>query len=245
MADHDLNQVRVVLIDTTHPGNIGAAARAMKNMGLSSLYLVKPREFPSERASDRAVTATDLLEQATVVASLEEAIADCGLVIGTSARERRIPWPVLDPRACGERVVTEMAHHPVALLFGREARGMTNDELHRCHFHVHIPTSDAYPSLNLGMAVQVISYEIRQAWLASRRETARDAPWDVDYATSGDVERMIAHLQETMVKLDFHDPDNPRQLMTRVRRMLQRVRLDKMEVNIVRGVLHSIDRKLR
>jgi len=238
----ELGQVRVVLINATHPGNIGAAARAMKNMGLSRLYLVEPLDFPSDTARWRAANAADLLDQAVVVNSLDEAIADCALVIGTSARDRKIPWPMLTPKSCASKVVVEMVHHPVALLFGREARGLRNEELQRCNYHVHIPTSEEYTSLNLAMAVQVIAYEIRQAYLAE--SGARSEDWDQEFATSQDVEYLIDHLERTLVDLDFHDPDNPRQLMTRLRRLFNRVRLDKMEVSILRGILTAVGRKI-
>ncbi len=233
--------VRVVLVETTHPGNIGAAARAMKNMGLSRLVLVNPREFPHEKATWRAASASDVVESATVVDTVAEAIADCQLVIGTSARDRRIPWPLLEPRACGEKVAAEAsAGGDVAILFGREARGLKNEELQLCHYHVNIPTAEAYSSLNLAMAVQVIAYEI----LLAAREGVPDAPWDMDPATAGAVEHLFDHFERTLIDVGFHDPENPRQLMTRLRRMLNRIRLDSMEVNILRGFLTAVDKKI-
>lgn len=159
--------IRVILVNTSHPGNIGGAARAIKNMGVERLYLVAPLEFPADRALWRAASAVDVLDNAVVVATLDEALAGCGLVVGTSARERSIPWPLLDPRQCGERVWRESAAHEVALVFGREDRGLTNDELHKCHYHVHIPASETYSSLNLAAAVQILAYEVRMAALAA------------------------------------------------------------------------------
>ncbi len=234
--------VRIVLVETTHPGNIGAAARAMKNMGLSNLVLVNPYNFPSEEANQRAASAEDLVDAATVVDTVEQAIEGCQLVVGTSARDRRIPWPLLEPRECGEQVTSAArANADVAVLFGREARGLKNEELQQCQYHVNIPTSETYSSLNLAMAVQVIAYEI----LLAGRGDAPEAPWDMDFATADAVELLVEHLEKTLIDVGFHDPDNPRQLMTRLRRLFTRVRLDTMEVNILRGFLTAVDRKIQ
>ena len=231
--------VRIVLVEPTHPGNIGASARAMKNMGLSRLVLVNPHEFPSDTAVFRAASAADVVHGATVVDSVDEAIAGCHLVIGTSARDRRIPWPLLDPKQCGARVVAERGRQTdVAILFGRESRGLKNEELQKCHYHVNIPTAEAYSSLNLAMAVQVIVYEILQASLAGPREQA----WDIDYASAESVEHFFEHLEKTLIQVEFHDPDNPRQLLTRLRRMFNRIRMDEMEVNMLRGFLTAVNR---
>lgn len=237
------DRIRVVLVNTTHPGNIGAAARALKNMGLARLYLVAPKEYPADRAMWRAANALDVLSAAVVVDTLEEAVGDCGLVVGTSARGRRIPWPMLDPRECGERLWRESAEHDVAIVFGREDRGLTNEELHQCNFHVHIPANPDYSSLNLGAAVQVLTYEIRMASLA---DTAGRIPplteWDVPPAKAADLEMYFRHLEEALVDIGFHDPDNPRQTMARLRRLYGRIRLDEMELSILRGVLTSMQR---
>ena len=166
MSNPTFDNIRIVLVNTSHPGNIGGAARALKNMGLSRLYLVAPKEFPADKAVWRAAGAQDVLENAVVVDTLDEAIGDCGLVVGTSARGRRIPWPIVNPRECGERTWSEAKQHEVAVIFGREDRGLTNDELHKCNYHVHIPSNEEYSSLNLAAAVQVVAYEIRMAWLA-------------------------------------------------------------------------------
>lgn len=231
------DQIRIVLVNTSHPGNIGGAARAMKNMGLSRLYLVAPKDFPAEKAVWRAAGALDVLDNAVVVETLDEALDGCGLVVGTSARDRRIPWPLLDPRACGERCWQEAQQHQVALLFGREDRGLTNDELHKCHFHVHIPSNPDYSSLNLATAVQVICYDIRMAYLAAEEGGFKPQAWDVPPAQSQVLERYYQHLQETLETLGFLDPANPRQTMTRLRRLYNRVRPDEMELGILRGVL--------
>lgn len=238
MSESTFENIRIVLVNTTHPGNIGAAARAMKNMGLSRLYLVDPKEYPSPKAVWRAANALDVLDQIVVVDTLAEAIADCGLVIGTSARERRIPWPLLTPRECGERSWAESARHPVALVFGREDRGLTNDELHQCNYHVHIPANPEYSALNIGAAVQVICYEIRMAYLtALEGRPPHFDDWDMPPARQQDLEYYYAHLQETLEKLDFLEADNPRQTMTRLRRLYGRIRLDQMELGILRGIL--------
>jgi tRNA (cytidine32/uridine32-2'-O)-methyltransferase len=240
--------VRIVLMETSHPGNIGAAARAMKNMGLTRLVLVNPYDFPSEKAVARAVSASDLITSATVVATLDEAIAGCQLVLGTSARNRRIPWPMLDPRGCGEKVVAEQASGgEIAILFGREDRGLKNEELQKCHFHINIPTGEAYSSLNLAMAVQVLCYELLQALLAKQGRADQvvdpaDQPWDQSYAAADTMEHLFTHLEETLIQVEFHDPENPRQLMNRLRRMFNRIRMDQMEVNILRGFLTSINK---
>ncbi len=235
------DQIRMVMVNTSHPGNIGAAARAMKNMGLSRLVLVDPKEYPSDQAVWRAANAVDVLDQIQVVSTLDEAIADCGLVIGTSARERRIPWPLLTPRECGDRVCAEVKQHQVAVLFGREDRGLTNEELQKCHFHVHIPANPEYSSLNIASALQVIAYEIRMSALAiDQGGPIHFDDWDMPPAQSKDLEMYYQHLQETLERLGFLTPENPRQTMTRLRRLYNRVRLDQMELNILRGVLTSI-----
>jgi tRNA (cytidine32/uridine32-2'-O)-methyltransferase len=234
-----LARVRVVLVNTSHPGNIGAAARAMKNMGLDRLYLVAPREFPAPRALWRAAGAADVLARVVVVERLAEAIADCGLVVGTSARERRIPWPVLDPRECGQRVWAESAQHEVALVFGREDRGLTNEELAQCGFHVHIPANPEYSSLNLAAAVQVLTYELRMAALGDAVHPA-SRRWDVPPARAEDIECYFEHLEQVLTQIGFHDPDNPRQTMARLRRLLARIRPDRMELSILRGVLTAM-----
>lgn len=238
MSDNILENIRIVLVNTSHPGNIGGAARAMKNMGLSQLYLVAPKDFPAEKAVWRAAGALDVLDSAIVVDTLDEAIADCSLVVGTSARERRIPWPLLNPRECGEKVCKEATEHKVALVFGREDRGLTNEELHKCNYHVHIPACEEYSSLNLGAAVQVIAYEVRMAFLGLDKGASLSFDeWDMPPANAEALERYYEHLQETLEALGFLEPDNPRQTMTRLRRLYGRTRLDKMELSILRGVL--------
>ena len=238
------SKIRLVLVNTTHPGNIGGAARAIKNMGLTELYLVQPREYPAPRAVWRAAGARDILTNVKVVESLDEAIAGCGLVIGTSARERRIPWPLINPRECGEKIWGEAARHNVALLFGREDRGLTNAELQKCHYHVHIPSNPDYSSLNLATAVQVLAYEVRMASLQDENGVLPSMDeWDQPLATADELELFHQHLAETMATLNFYDPDNPKQLLTRMRRLFNRTRMDKMEVSMLRGLLTAAGRK--
>ena len=237
--------IRVVLVNTSQPGNIGGALRAMKNMGLTRLYLVQPMVFPSDRAVWRAAGAKDLLPEVVVVDSFEEAVGDCQLVVGTSARERRIPWPLVDPKACAE-VAVEDAHknRQVALVFGREDSGLTNEELQRCHMHVHIPSNPDYSSLNLCAAVQVVTYEVRMRELSLQGQVPLNETWDEPLSTVDDTDRLLEHLERVMTQTGFHKPDNPKQTMTRLRRLFHRQRLDEVENAILRGFLSSIERKL-
>ena len=237
-------KIRIVLVNPPHPGNIGGAARAMKNMGLAELYLVEPREYPAPRAVWRAAGARDVLANAKIVVSVDEAIKDCGLVIGTSARERRIPWPLINPRECGDKIWKEAKSHQVALLFGREDRGLTNSELQKCHYHVHIPSNPDYSSLNLATAVQVLSYEIRMASLTRKNGKLPEMnEGGQPLATADELELFHDHLASTMADLKFYDPDNPKQLLTRMRRLFNRTRMDKMEVSMLRGLLSAAQRK--
>ncbi|AZD17797.1 tRNA (cytidine32/uridine32-2'-O)-methyltransferase [Pseudomonas sp. NFPP07] len=247
-----LQNIRVVLVNTSHPGNIGGAARAMKNMGLSRLVLVEPRIFPSHEADARASGATDILENAQVVATLEDALAGCTLVFGTSARDRRIPWPLLDPRESGVKVVEEAGQGAeIALVFGREDSGLTNDELQRCHFHVHIPSDPEFSSLNLATAVQVLAYEVRMSWLAAEGQPSKvekdevASPRSDELATMDELERFYEHLEQTLVAIDFLDPEKPRHLMARLRRLYGRSSVSRAEMNILRGILTETQKAAR
>ena len=237
-----LNSVKIVLVGTTHPGNIGAAARAMKNMGIKSLSLVQPKEFPSDVAIYRSKAAKDILEHAQVFNTLEEAISDCELVIGTSARGRKVPWPILNPKEAAEEVSRSSSHHKIAIIFGREDRGLTNEELGLCNLHVNIPTDPDYSSLNLAQAVQILVYEIRQAVLGEQED--KDY-WDVQLANNDQTELLINHMDELMQQVEFYDVDNPRKLLLRVRRFFKRSRIDVMETNIFRGLFATIQKKLK
>jgi len=242
LLTHSLNSVKIVLVGTTHPGNIGAAARAMKNMGIKSLSLVQPKEFPSDVAIYRSKAAKDILEHAQVFNNLEEAIFDCELVIGTSARGRKVPWPILNPKEAAEEVSRSSSHHNIAIIFGREDRGLTNEELGLCNLHVNIPTDPDYSSLNLAQAVQILVYEIRQAILGEQED--KDY-WDVELANNDQTELLINHMDELMQQVEFYDVDNPRKLLLRVRRFFKRSRIDVMETNIFRGLFATIQKKLK
>lgn len=237
-----LNSVKIVLVGTTHPGNIGAAARAMKNMGFRHLSLVKPKEFPSDVATYRSKAAKDILENALIFNNLEEAVVDCELVIGTSARDRKVPWPILSPKESAEEVSKSLKIHKIAIVFGREDRGLTNEELGLCNYHVHIPTDPEYSSLNLSQAVQILVYEIRMAVLS---DDENQDYWDVELANNNQTEMLIQHMDELMQEVDFYDVDNPRKLLLRVRRFFKRSRIDVMETNIFRGLFATIQKKLK
>lgn len=255
MLEQFLDRVVVVLMRTTHPGNIGAVARACKNMGFKNLRLVEPVEFPSHEATRRASGADDLLENAQVFKALDDAIADCHQVVGASARSRSMVWPVSNPRECAQSLYQQVQSlspaqdFKIALLFGQEASGLTNEELQRCNLHVNIPANPEYSSLNLAMAVQVVCYEMRMVALyASQADSphlvavqgAGDAGWDVEPANHAELSGMLEHFEQALVHIDYHDPSNPRVLMTRLRRLFQRSRMDKMEVNIFRGISKKI-----
>jgi tRNA/rRNA methyltransferase/tRNA (cytidine32/uridine32-2'-O)-methyltransferase len=234
-----LPHVRIVLVGTSHPGNIGAAARAMKNMGLTSLHLADPQApFPSPEASARASGADDVLERASVHRGLGEALAGCGYALGLSARLRSLPWPVVEPREAAVRALQKAQAAPVALVFGREKSGLSNDELARCQALVHIPANPDYSSLNLAMAVQIMTYELRLASRESLPEsTARE---DFPPATLEDMEHFYNHLESAMVGAGFLNPDNPRHLMRRLRRLYNRAQPDQNELSILRGILSAL-----
>lgn len=232
-----LDRIRVILVNTSHPGNIGSVARAMKTMGLSELMLVSPLQFPHPKATELATGAADILEQATIVPTLADAIADCHLVIGTSARMRTVPWPLVTPRDMAARVKQEPTGSQVALVFGREQSGLTNEELQSCHLHTQIPSNPAFSSLNLAAAVQVLTYELR---LASLETGTQAESWDYRLATTHEMELLFNHLQEVFVEIDFLKLSAPRKLMTRMRRLFLRARPDVMEMNMLRGMLTAI-----
>lgn len=235
-----LDQIRIVLVNTSHTGNMGSAARAMKTMGLSQMVLVDPQAQPDDNAYALAAGASDLLANARIVSTLDEAIADCGLVIGTSARSRTLSWPMLDPREAGEKLVTEGMQYPVALVFGRERTGLTNDELQKCHYHVAIPANPEYSSLNLAMAVQTLCYEVRMHWL--QQEQVGETDMAVDYPSAEQLEGFYEHLEQTLLKTGFIADDHPGQVMSKLRRLFNRARPEAVELNILRGILTSVQK---
>ncbi len=248
-----LESVRIVLVNTSHPGNIGGVARAMKNMAVDQLYLVEPKEFPSEKATARSSGASDILENAVVTSTLDEALEGCNYVVGASARGRHIPWPVFNPRELVEQMLPQADELKIALVFGREDRGLTNDELHRCHRHVHIPSNPDFSSLNLAAAVQVLCYEMRMGVLLQGDKSAEEVEksprwgteWDIELASADELQLLFEHLEQTLVDIDFLDPNNPRQLMTRLRRLYLRSHPDKVEVNVLRGILTATQKLLK
>lgn len=230
-----LSNLRVVLCQTSHPGNIGASARAMKTMGLRQLYLVSPESFPDAHATAMATGAADLLDSAVVCSTLEEALAGCALVIGLSARKRQLSHELLAVRPAAERALSVAQTQQVALVFGTEMSGLSNAELDLCQLLAMIPANPEFSSLNLAAAVQVVCYELRMAALAG--DTATIASQPMPMATSDEIEGFYRHLEQTLVQIGFLNPDEPKKLMQRVRRIYARAKLEKEEVNILRGIL--------
>jgi tRNA (cytidine32/uridine32-2'-O)-methyltransferase len=237
-----LDSIRIVLVATTHPGNIGAAARALKTMGLERLYLVTPKTFPDQRAHEMAAGADDILANVVITNSLEEAIQDCHLVFATSARPRDIALPGHTPASMASFVSKQPEGSQIAVVFGREHAGLTNHELLRCHFHINIPSNSEYSSLNLAQAVQIIAYELRMKCL---EPTAIVGTVKNTLAKAAEVEQFYAQLQSMLIAIDFLKLNNPKRLMQRLRRMFSRILLERMEVNILRGVLTHIEAALK
>lgn len=229
--------LRIVMVHTTHPGNIGAAARAMKNMCLTELVLVAPRDFPNAEASARASGADDLLSAARVVGTLAEAVGDCRIVIGASARLRSVSWPLLAPREAALLARAESTRAPVSIVFGRESSGLSNEELDLCTHLVHIPTNPEFSSLNVAMAVQVISYELMQA-RREHEEIATGEP-DASAASNAEMEGFFAHLEQALDDIGFIDAGRSEKLLRRLRRLFHRASPASDEVNILRGILSA------
>lgn len=232
--------IRIVLVDPSHPGNVGATARAMKNMGLAELVLVRPKEFPSEEATVRASQAADLLERARVTDTIAAAIEGCGFVLGTSARPRSANWTVLDPRAAARRAIDESARRPVAVLFGGERNGLSNDDLAACHALLNVPADPLYESLNLAQAVQIVTWELRMAAGAEPRRLAAEAP----PATAEQVANLHAHLAVVLPQIGFIGERNIANLGFRLERLLARAVPDEKEVQILRGLLTAVQRSI-
>ncbi|MEZ9233782.1 tRNA (cytosine(32)/uridine(32)-2'-O)-methyltransferase TrmJ [Vibrio amylolyticus] len=239
-----LDNVKVVLVGTSHSGNIGSAARAMKVMGLSQLVLVDPQCDVDDQTLALAAGASDLVENAVVVDTLAQAVEDCGLVVGSSARSRTLEWPMLEPRECGEKFSVEGQKHPVALVFGRERTGLTNEELQTCHYHVCIPANPEYSSLNLAMAVQTICYEVRVAHLAAEQSQFTKKPTlEEEYPRHKELEMFYEHLEKVITDTQFISKDQPGQVMNKLKRLFSRARPEIQELNILRGILSSIEKK--
>ena len=234
--------IRIVLVEPSHPGNIGAVARAMKNMALDQLVLVNPKQFPHSEATARASGADDVLTNARVVGSVKEALDGCGFVAATTSRDRDQYFRVADVRDAAERLVAESRRTPAAVLFGAERTGLTNEDLEASHVLIRIPANEVYLSLNLAMAVQLVSYEIFRA----KGVHVETAPGAAAMASPEDMERMYVHLAQVLEEIDFRDrTPGGTNLMSRIRRFMQRAELDKNEVNIVRGILTAMQKRRR
>ncbi|WP_269493972.1 RNA methyltransferase [Acinetobacter baumannii] len=246
-----LAQVRIVMVNTTLPANIGSALRAMKTMGLSKLVLVSPKTYPHPDIQALAAGAQDLLEQVEIVETLEEAIKDCHLVFGTSARSRTIPWPLLDVRPASKEAIKAAAQgQQIAIVFGRENRGLTNEELALANYHLTIPVNSDYGVLNVAQAIQVVCYELRMSVL-EQKEVAPDAgqmplaqgqsmQWDEPLVTQQQMEQFYPHLEKMLTEIEFLDPENPRLLPLRLRRLFGRIQLDRMEYHLLRGIFSRV-----
>ena len=248
-----LSHVRIVMVNTTLPANIGSALRAMKTMGLSKLVLVAPKTYPHSDIDALAAGATDLIEQIEIVETLADAIKDCHLVFGTSARSRTIPWPLLDARPAAEKSISAVVNdqQDVAVVFGREDRGLTNEELAMANYHVTIPVNTDYGVLNVAQAIQVICYEMRMATLAavkSGEDEAATMPvtdtesmqWDEPLVTHEQMEQFYPHIEKMLAEIEFLDPKNPRLLPLRLRRLFGRIQLDRMEYHLLRGIFSRV-----
>jgi TrmH family RNA methyltransferase len=231
-----LSNIRIVLCRPSHPGNIGAAARAMKTMGLTELYLVSPKKFPHADAEAMASGAVDVLASAKICASLEEALSGCVLAIGTSTRQRDLQTALLIPEQAARQALAEAQGGTVAMVFGNETFGLSKEELARCQALMTIPANPEYSSLNLGAAVQVMAYELRRTALAESF-----AQPELDVADLAEVERFFAHLEQTLIRIGFLNPASPKRLMPKLRRLFSRTRLQKEEINILRGMLSAME----
>jgi len=238
----ETSSIRIVLVEPSHPGNIGAVARAMKNMGLEHLVLVNPRQFPHSEALARASGADDVLANARVAATVTEAIAGCGFIAATTSRTRDQYFRVADVREAAARLLLESRRGPAAVLFGSERAGLTNEQLEAAHLLIRIPASDSYPSLNLAMAVQIVSYELFRA----RGIEVDTAPAAGPLADPVEMERLYGHLAQVLEEIDFRDrTQGGTHLMARLRRLFQRAALDRNEVNILRGILTAVQSRRR
>ena len=234
--------IRIVLTRVSHPGNIGSAARAMKTMGLERLCLVAPERFPATEATVMAAGADDVLDRAEVFPDVRSAVADCGLVVGTTARGRHLPWRIVEPREAAAEVAAAAESGNVAVLFGAERTGLTNDEIELCQCLLTIPTGSSYGSLNLAMAVQIVAYEILLATRSAANDSERRG---IPLASAVEMERFYGHLERVLDEIDFHDRTGEGHLMARLRRFFNRAVPDQNEINILRGILTSVQGKRR
>lgn len=234
-----LDRIKIVLVGTSHPGNIGSAARAMKTMGLSQMVLVSPQKFPHQQAIEMASGAVDVLEDALVVDTLEEAIADVHLVIGSSARPREIQLPMLTMDEFAPHIAKQSKDSNIAIIFGRERTGLTNEELRCCDFHTMVQTNPHYGSLNLSQAVQLFCYELRKYHLSAEPQKADDEDL-LKLASSKDVERFYEHLEKTLLLTEFLDTKQPNKVMAKLKKIFKRSQLEEADINLLRGILSSV-----
>ena len=234
--------INIVLVETSHPGNIGSVARAMKTMGLSKLSLINPRKFPSGEANALSGNATDILENAQIYKTIEDAIKTSTFVYATSSRNRTIQWPTVNVEEGAELILNQTtAEKEISILFGREDRGLTNEELQLANTHIEIPANPDYPVLNLAMSAQILSYEI---FKASHNTEAID--WhDYPEVNSANLQMLIDHFIETAVNIDVIHPENPKKIISRIKRMFSRLHPDEMEASFLRGFLAAINKKLK
>ena len=238
-------QVKIILIETSNSGNIGSVLRAMKTMGFKNLCLVNPKKFPSDEVKALAANAKDMIDDVVVVDTLDKALSDIDFVVGTSSRIRKVPWPNEPLNTVAPQINKIIENKTnVGILFGREDRGLTNDELQRCNLHMHIPANEEYPVLNLAMAVQVVCYQIYIDSL-SKKSLVKNDNWDVPKAKSNHVKRLIEHFISVAEELEVFNKGNPRQIGARIKRMFTRIGLDEMEVNFLRGFLAATEEKLK
>ena len=236
------NCINIVLVETSHPGNIGSVARAMKTMGLSRLSLVNPKDFPSGDANALSGNARDVLDAAIIYPNIDAAIKESTFVYATSARNRSINWPTVNPEEAADRILDQVAgNKEISIIFGREDRGLTNEELQLANFHLEIPANPDYPVLNIAMSVQIVTYE-----LFKNRNTSQDREWrDYPEINSEDLQRLIDHFVETSIDLEMIDPKNPSQIIARIKRMFSRLQPDSMEGNYLRGFLTAVNKRLK
>lgn len=235
------DNIRIVLVNPTHPGNIGAVARAMKTMGMDQLYLVAPKRFPDAQATERAAHANDVLESAIIMPSLVDAIQHCDLVFATSARLRALTWPEQELRSAAAQAIQQSLHSKIAFVFGREHSGLNNEELELCHYQIQIPANPEYSSLNLAAAVQIVCYELRMAWLANAPSMNLELE---NWSTIEELEGFYLHLEHVLTRVNFIKPGLSGQVIPRLRRLFARTRIEKTEMNILRGILTTIEKSI-
>lgn len=238
-----LDRIKIVLVETSHPGNIGSAARAMKTMGLTQLVLVSPLKFPHQQAIEMASGAMDLLENAEIYPTLLDAVADCELVIGSSARTREIALPQLEMRTFAPYIAQQASDARVAIVFGRERTGLTNDELSKCQFQVTVDTNPEYGSLNLAQAVQLFCYELRAMAMSNQVHAKSEGSYN-KMAQVKEIEGLYQHIEQTLHLTEFLDPEAPKKVMAKIKRLFSRTRLEAQEVNILRGILSSVQHSI-